>query len=461
MIRDDDLKIEQEQIKILKRELSNGGYSLSLEDILGDVGTLKNSMESIQMEDWIFKSSYFEYNNNKASVKQNVDTESALFACCPPNTILEKILSVWKDKTDFPLELPFFIFLVYFGLYLNISKKGIIKQDSESIERTWQHLNFNLMIIANSGDGKSQTQTFMGDLFNNLLKGEGELPVLKQAKSERAYCEGIQEIGEIGLLNIDEYGQFMLNQNDAENQNIIRLFLRLYDGTVDYKTKDDTFDLKNLKWSVLTAMTPTSMDKKFTEEVMNNGAGNRTLIVFGNERKATRAKQKHWNSFNAIQNELNQLIENTTLLDEYYISEEAEKAYEQSFTLMCKIDVPKGYIRRTLDQSYKWALLMKIICGKGHTIEIEAEYMGWAGRISALLLSNVIRLIEISRGQELNTKVERIEKWLKDKDAENEIVTLRDLAQSKRISKTSEGKELLEILGWGIGQKGVLFRKYK
>ena len=457
----DDLRIEQEQIKILENELSNGGYTLSLEDILGDVGTMKNSMEGVDMEEWIFKSSYLEYSNNKASVKQNVDTESALFACCPPNTILESILSVWKDKTDFPLELPFFIFLVYFGLFLNIKKKGVIKADSTSIERSWKYLNFNLMIIANSGDGKSQTQTFMSDLFNNLLRDGGELPVLGQAKSERAYCEGIQKIGEIGLLNIDEYGQFMLNQNDAENQNIIRLFLRLYDGTVDYKTKDDTFDLKNLKWSVLTAMTPTSMDKKFTEEVMNNGAGNRTLIVFGNERKISKASSKHWNSFNKIQDELNTLVENTTLLDEYYISKEAEDAYEQSFNLMCKINVPKGYVRRTLDQSYKWALLMKIICGKGHTVQIEAEYMGWAGRISALLLSNVIRLIEISKGQELNTKVERIEKWLKDKDAENNIVTLRDLAQSKRISKTSEGKELLEILGWGIGQKGVLFRKYK
>jgi len=134
-------------------------------------------------------------------IKNNIKDEWRGLVATPPGSFLENVIKCFYDKTDIPLEIPFFTALHYLSAYL--LKSGVyIDFDGQKIKPDlWS------VILAQSGAGK----TFASKAIGRFIDQKADFP---DVASSAKFVEELSKHNN-GFWLRDEFAQFL---KSVENQ---------------------------------------------------------------------------------------------------------------------------------------------------------------------------------------------------------------------------------------------------
>lgn len=150
-------------------------------------------------------------------VKQNIKEEWRGLIATPPGSFLENVISCFYERTDIPLEIPFFTSIHYLSYYL--LENGIhIEFDNKIIKPDlWS------VILAQSGAGK----TYASKAISTFIDIK---PNFQDVASSAKFVEELSKNNN-GFWLRDEFAQFLKSiENQPQMQEMKDYLLRLYDG---------------------------------------------------------------------------------------------------------------------------------------------------------------------------------------------------------------------------------------
>lgn len=303
----------------------------------------------------------------------------------PPGSPMDKLLGVFHDETDIPLELPFFAVL-HFVSGLLLSKRVKIQGACVDV-----YPDLWTIVLAPSGAGKTMAH-------NLIAKAAPVKSSFPEVASGARFIEAFQQHN-FGLWFQDEFAQ-KLKQIETPNSplaDVKEYLLRAYGyDKIERSTKKETITIEEPCLGILGLNTPESFFKALSPESLLDGFAARFAYVIAerdparpmldfplyNIERLTQAAQVAFDKIQAL-----------PLPAAYLVGAEAETAFRESFRLLCSGEIPEAFYRRILFRAFKYATLYHVILGKASDT-LDAEDMGWAARVSSLHLSDMRRIAE-------------------------------------------------------------------
>lgn len=358
----------------------------------------------------------------------------------PPRSYLERILECFYTKTNIPLEIPFFAglhclsaYLLKRGCYINF-KGQKIKPDLWSV------------ILAQSGAGK----TFASNAVTGILGIEGDF---SNPASSARFVEELERNNN-GFWVRDEFLELLKAiETQPQLAEMKDYLLRLYDGKkIERITKKDEFVIHDPALVIFGTTVLETFIRSIPPESLVDGFAQRfNYVIAKNDpsRKMTDFALYDLSEHKeGIKNSWDDMIQNIEH-EEYEFSENAEAGFKSAFALLNNIEIPESFYRRVMFRGIKYALMYHVILGKRNNIIDEVD-MGWAGRLCAMHLKDVGKLIEGHEQtdlQNLLTLCSNAVERLRDK---GKPITPRNLIFSvNRIKNVAEARAMLAILNEG------------
>ena len=305
----------------------------------------------------------------------------------PPGSLVESVVREFRDKTDIPLELPFFTVLHWVSAYLlrnniglNVGEGQIVKPDIWTV------------LLASSGAGKTWTQKAISKalgLVDLEFKGGG-------CASAAAFLDLLEKNNK-GIWVRDEFGQFLKAlSNQSHMEEIKDYLLRIHDNEdIERTTKKYSCRVEEAALTILGFTVWETFPRQVSAEDMIDGFAQRFSYIVAEKDPARpmidfpiyHIKSELWKA------KWDSLIEKIAHT-EYVASEEAMDGYKQAFAMMYSAAVPESFYRRLLWRAHKYALVYHIMTGKGGQKEITPTDYGWAGRVLTLHVHDAMKLLE-------------------------------------------------------------------
>jgi hypothetical protein len=316
------------------------------------------------------------------------------YAVCPPGTALEKMIHVFEQKTNIPLELPLFIFM--FFLSAKLFKDGVTYEFGGK-RRTMEQW---LVLLAGSGGGKTLVAGIISRMAKKLFGVESNFsdPVSAAMFFEQQFK--LDQSGEKAIWVQDEFAQKLkaIESGQGPLAEAKDLMLKAFDGQKNTRSskKDGERTIENSKMCILGLNTTLGFTAALSAESLIDGFSQRYAYV----EAATDIGRPFQNyplfpediletsAANAFQQ-----IGDMTIHPHYKIGPEAHKAYENLFGLLFDGEVSESFYRRCLFMAARYAVLYHLITGD-ESDEISVADMSWAGRIVAIHLSDCSKLIQ-------------------------------------------------------------------
>lgn len=360
----------------------------------------------------------------------------------PPGTLMERIVQVFEQGTDIPLELPFFSFFHIVAGYL-LRSRVLLRIGSEVVRPDiWT------VVLASSGSGKTLAK-------EKIQAAIGTRDIEWDATGVSSAARFLEELAENNerLWVRDEFAQFLrqVETPGGPMEEMKDYLLRIYDGArIRRATKQYNVEINEPRLVILGLTVYETFGKYVSAESMLDGFAQRFSYVvarrdpkrpmtdfpfydFGNEAQSWKADWER----------LTQAIR-----PEYRATPEAIEAFKAAFQLLFRDGIPESFYRRLLWRAHKYALLYHVIRGQAADPQLLPEDYGWAARVIRLHLDDVAVILDSHGLSELEQSVRAAEKVVARIRDQGREPTARDLvAGVKAIRNAGQARFILEVLG--------------
>jgi hypothetical protein len=320
-------------------------------------------------------------------------------AICPPGSILDVIANIFRETTDIPLELPVCMTMSFISALL-LHGGGLWVSGKYVDPFLW------MILLSESGNGKTYTEKFVSAHIRCRLfppSGTAAKFVADLAENNRS------------LWLQDEFAQLLKRiQANPHMADMREYMLRTYDKSEIVRSNlKSTTHVPDPVLSILGMTVGSTFADSISSEMMLDGFMQRFQIVYAdNDPKRPmkdfpyyRAHEKQWaNKFAKAW----QKIARLNLQGDFNLGSGAIEEYKDQFQEMVARlgDLPGSFVRRTLWNANKLALVYHVILGKGGKI-VDREDMRWAMNMTAIHLHDTRRLIDSFGASELAKLIDR------------------------------------------------------
>lgn len=370
---------------------------------------------------------------------ESEDTKNKdIMFCIPPSSIVYDFVEAFREGTDFPLEIPFFTLFHYISAFLlNKNVKYNFANEEHEVD-IWS------LILGESSSGKTTVSKQLEKVLDSKQNLQHTIGITSSAVLKEELRDNNRK-----LIFKDEVGQFFKLMKTQPNMMEMKdIFLRVYDHSdIEYKTKKESFVIKNPAISFIGVNTPEAFIKDISIEDMSDGFMQRFSVVFADwdpNRPVQSRMMFDFSMLEKCQVKFQEMLNNVSV-EKFVFSEEAEIEYEKAFSMIVKDSksVPRSFVRRIMYRLTKYAVLYHILLGKGNTEKIDKEDIIYASRVSFLLLKNNIRLIETHKSDTDIVKVIEAVKKVRDKMVKRKgKCTASDIIQNVRYFRDKSAAQV-------------------
>jgi len=370
------------------------------------------------------------------SVKTDSDEWRGLIAT-PPGSLLETVVACFKNRTNIPLELPFFSTLSFVsghllnrGVKLNFAGQKI-RPDIWTI------------LLAESGAGK----TFA---TSSIKKALGVTDTFPECVSGAAFVESMKDQNN-SLWIRDEFGQFLKMLDTQQGAEIKDYLLRTFDGDlIERKTKQGTVRIDEPALAILGMTVIETFPDCVQAESLLDGFAQRFNYVIAKrdpERKMIDFPLFDLSGYREKMTTAWDALQCVQLHDEYKLNAACIDAFKMSFSMFAGDSIPESFYRRIMFRSMKYALVYHFL-RSDESDTLTAEDFGWSARVCWLHLQDAAELLKTHVASDLERTLVNAEAVVKRILAKGERVTPRLIVQGVYAIKTvAEARAVLTIIG--------------
>jgi hypothetical protein len=358
----------------------------------------------------------------------------------PPGSSADVILTAFRRYTDIPLEIPFFAFLHFLS--------GVLLKRRVKIQGLGA-MNADLwtVVLADSGSGK----TWAHDAIAKASPVKSEFPM---PASGAAFIESLQSHN-FGLWFVDEIAQTLkqIEQTGSPLADVKTYLLNTYGSHRIERTtkKSGTITIDEPCLSILGMNTPESFYKSLSQESLLDGFAQRFAFVIA-KADPSRPMEKfplyEQDKVVAQCGKAFEMLAAVPVLDEYVITDDAKKAYEQAFEDLLRFttNTPASFFRRAMFRTFRYALLYHIILGK--TVpELDPADIAWGARLVRLHLADIHHILNRGEMAAVGNLMAKIEQLKAKRAAQGLPTTPRDVKQRIRgFESVADAAALLKIV---------------
>ncbi|MRT64166.1 DUF3987 domain-containing protein [Pseudomonas sp. CAH-1] len=357
----------------------------------------------------------------------------------PPNSLLESVVTAFYQKTDIPLEIPFFVTLHILSAHL-LSHGVTVKFAGSALKPDlWS------VILASSGAGKTYSSSFL-----ETLCGVDE--TFPEPASAAKFVQDLSDHNN-SLWVRDEFAQLLkaieTQPHMAEMKDYL---LRTYDGKkISRRTKKDVIEVENPALTIIGMTVLETFKNNVSPESMLDGFAQRfSYVIAKNDPDRTtrdfpiydmepykKEISKRWNS-----------TVNSVKHQEYVMGKEAEEAFKQAFESLFQdeLEVPASFFRRIMFRSVKYALVYHVMLKKTAKT-LDAEDMGWAARVCKMHLQDASELISHYNLPDFERIIQRAEEIRDECASEGKPFTAREIIRRMNAIKTaSQATAIMQLI---------------
>jgi hypothetical protein len=347
----------------------------------------------------------------------------------PPNSLLESVVTAFYQKTDIPLEIPFFVTLHMLSAHM-LAEGVVIKFAGQELKPDlWS------VILASSGSGKTYSSSFLEKLC-------GVDETFPEPASAAKFVQDLADHNN-SLWIRDEFAQLLkaieTQPHMAEMKDYL---LRTYDGKkISRRTKKDVIEVADPALVILGMTVLETFQQNVSPESMLDGFAQRFSYVIAKNDPDRQTKDFPIYDMESYKKDISKRWNATTNSikhKEYVIGSEAEAAFRQAFESLFQdeLDVPASFFRRIMFRSVKYALVYHVMLRKT-TKTLDAEDMGWAARVSKMHLQDASELISQYNLPDFERIIQRAEAIRDECRAEGKPFNAREIIRRMNAVKTS------------------------
>lgn len=383
----------------------------------------------------------------KLMLQTNADKESKQWRgmlAVPPAGLAAKVIAEFRQKTNIPLEIPFFIMLsVISGLML---KRGTVL---ESKALGTVRPDIWTVILASSGAGKTYSQKqITKSIDTSDIEFDGGFV------SSAAFVDALDRVP-AGLWIRDEFAHFLKNveSSDGPMADMKDYLLRLYDNsTIARKSKKDSVEIANPALTILGLTVLETFGNYVSGESLLDGFAQRFSYVRAETDPDRPFRDyplwlvdstgfdKEWDKVKAC------------IKDKYYVDDDIiMPAFSQSFNSLFNDEVPESFFRRLIWRATKYAMIYHALRADDSD-HLTPEDFGWAARVLALHVKDAAWLLGEQTIGDLEKVIVSAENAIKRLILKNgREPTLREIVQNvKAIRTVSQAKQVAALLGYNV-----------
>ncbi len=337
----------------------------------------------------------------------------------PPGSMLDQMVNLFARTTDFPLEIPAFLTLNSIAAHLldrNIRVRVAGRQMQADLWTT---------LLAPSGSGKTLTLSIIESIM--------PLKLFPESTSSARFIQELSLNNRSAWFQ-DEWAQVIRRiENQSYAEEMREYLLKIFDNKpISRRLAKDTIVITDPALVIVGINVPETFISSVSAESMLDGFMQRFQFVIGDpdpertpdmfpiyrvgEEDNLVAIRATWASLSALE-----------LHPEYVVGNHAEAAYTSSFRKLfaANREMPASFFRRVMWRAFKYALVYHFLLGK-RGVEIDAEDVGWALRVSEIHLIDARRILNSYNLNELETlicKSERLQARLGRRPTKRELIS--------------------------------------
>lgn len=358
----------------------------------------------------------------------------------PPVGLAALVIGEFRQKTNIPLEIPFFTLLSVIsgimlkrGCVLETTSMGEIKADIWTV------------ILASSGAGKTYTQKqITGSVDLSDIEFNGNVA------SAAAFVESL-ELRPQGLWIRDEFAQYlkMIESGDGPMGEMKDYMLRLYDNSkIERITKKEEISIEEPALTILGLTVAETFGKYVSAESMLDGFAQRFSYV-----KADPDPDRNFKDYPIWTVNSKIFIDAwdkvlSCMKDRYYVDENIIiPAFSASFNALFNDKIPESFFRRIIWRSMKYAMIYHVLrCDNSD--HLTSEDFGWAARVISLHVQDAVWLIGEHNISDLEKIISSTEKAItRLSQKHGRAPTLREIVQGVSAIKTvAQARQIVELI---------------
>jgi len=362
---------------------------------------------------------------------------------CPPGSVLERVVNLFWEHTDIPLNMVFWMALTVLGGYL--TQRGVkVKLGSQEL-----YTNLWTLVLGESGTGK----TFSIKVLRRVLGGEDVYIHEPSYQSKAALVHDLKqdEKARKAVVVIDEFGQ-VLKLIHSKSEDLKQAFLLAYDGEVEHTTKKEgKIVIEDVALSIVAATVLSVFHQIATPEDLLDGLMQRFLMV---EARQNERDFENWPyivpdwKLNSIREACKDFVSRVDECDILTASPEAIEVWRRFYFKHWNPDLESHY-KRYLFSALKIAGIYYYLTD-GHGGEITPQHMGWALRALDDSLESLYNFMAKKGFDKWSKLADRVERYL----AVSPKAKVRDILRALKIKKAH-----LEIACRILVQRGKLSKE--
>ncbi len=309
---------------------------------------------------------------------------------CPPDSFLEKMVSLFWTVTDIPLNMIFWTTLTSIGGYLTQLDK-IIKYEAQTL-----YPNIWTLTLAPSGAGKSAVLDFLEFNFKNKIKIDE--PNYRTKASVIADFSSDVSMKRT-VIKIDEMAQnvklFRTESGQGLKEAYLTMYGGMYGGKLNHTTKEDgKIQINDIFISIAAATALDTFQDAVKPEDLFDGFLQRFIIIIGNKKERN---MKNWpyswkeELISEIKQSFDEYTSRIKNIESFSLSEEARQIWRDYYFKHFNADLESHYKR------YLWATL-KIAAIYNSMLEadgiISKADILWALRAIEISLANLYEVLD-------------------------------------------------------------------
>jgi hypothetical protein len=358
----------------------------------------------------------------------------------PAGSILEIVLSAFRERTDIPLELPFITTLSLMS--------GVLLAEGVRIDLGGSLIAPTMMtvVLGASGIGKTFTQQ---TLTRNL---NGKVREFPEAASAARFAELLQTHNN-SLWIRDEFGQLLQAiQEQPHMAEWKEYVLRSYDGSkIERQTKKDRIIIHEPALSILGLTVLDTFRSQVPPASLVDGFAQRFQYIIAKPDAERRMEDfalydlsHHYPLIGAAWDKMNAI----PLHPVYKVTTGAVDAYKRAFKMMRAVneELPPSFFRRSMFAAVRYALLYHVMLGKP-TAEIDEADIAWGARLVSLHMNDARELLLDHGLSDLERLVQRVEEICEEARQNGKKVTKRELVRRMNaVNSVRQAEQLLSLV---------------
>jgi hypothetical protein len=323
----------------------------------------------------------------------------------PPASPLDEVLDEFRKRTPIAEELPLFAFVTLTAQYL--AECGVCVK----IPRGRAFMDLYTVVCAGSGEMKTFSTKRLVQSISDLWSPR----MLKEPGSSRGFLdEMVENDGKPVLWHCDEWGKFWerAKSETGPHAETPRMLLKFYDKDgYTKRLKTELVEVKQPYLSIFGTTVLKGLENQIRPDDWDSGLVQRFGFVIAHPPRCPdrdwRRREARWLpvSQERLKKAWRRMTRNSAALrnPEWTMTRGADQAYGILWENLAVEGLGQQFVRRIAFRALTYAAVFHFICGK-KTGKIDAEDVGWAGRLAMFHLADLKFLL----GENAASKLEKM-----------------------------------------------------